>query len=110
MVGDCELTSCLTVNVDFNTGITTNEANADDWFTVQPNPSNGIFQLRPSTTDAVPLRISIRNGLGQEVLAPFTVAGQRAIDMDLSDVASGAYYLLATRNGEQQLIKIMVQR
>jgi|GEM_PF-589834 len=110
MVGDCELTSCLTVNVDFNTGIATNEANDGEWFTVQPNPSNGIFQLRPSTTDATPLRISIRNGLGQEVLAPFSVVGQRTIDMDLSDVAAGAYYLLATRNGEQQVIKIMVQR
>ena len=41
---------------------------------------------------------------------PFSVAGQRTIDMDLSDVAAGAYYLLATRNGEQQVIKIMVQR
>ena len=110
MVGDCELTSCITVTVDFNTGIATNEANDGDWFTVQPNPTNGTFQLRPSTTDPTPLRISIRNGLGQEVLAPFTVAGQRAIDMDLSDVAAGAYYLLATRNGEQQVIKIMVQR
>ena len=77
---------------------------------MQPNPSNGIFQLRPSTADAPPLRISIRNGLGQEVLAPFTVAGQRAIDMDLGDVASGAYYLLATRNVEQHVIKIMVER
>ena len=110
MVGDCELTSCITVNVDFNTGIATTNASSEDWFTVQPNPSNGMFQLRPSTTDATPLRISIRNGLGQEVLAPFTVAGQRTIDMDLSDVAAGAYYLLATRNGEQQVIKIMVQR
>ena len=110
MVGGCELTSCATVTVDFNTGITTNEASAGEWLNVQPNPSNGIFQLRASTTDAAPLSISIRNGLGQEVLAPFNVAGQRAIDMDLSDVASGAYYLLATRNGEQQVIKIMVQR
>ena len=84
MVGGCELTSCTTVNVDFNTGIATTNASSEDWFTVQPNPSNGMFQLRPSTTDATPLRISIRNGLGQEVLAPFTVAGQRTIDMDLS--------------------------
>jgi len=110
MVSGCELTSCITVNVDYNTGISTNEAGAEDWFTVQPNPSNGIFQLRPSTTDATPLHISIRNGLGQEVLAPFIVVGQRTMEMDLSAVASGAYYLLAMRNGEQQVFKIMVQR
>ena len=52
----------------------------------------------------------MRNGLGQEVLAPFTVAGQRAIDMDMTAVAPGAYYLLATRNGEQHIMKLMVQR
>ncbi len=119
MVGACELTSCVTVTVDFNTGIATTNAGSGEWFTVQPNPSNGVFQLRPSTTGATPLRISIRNGLGQEVLPPFTVAGQRAIDMDLSDVSAGAYYLLATRSrssavqrnagGEQQVIMIMVQ-
>ncbi len=110
MVGACELTSCITVTVDLNIGISTNEAPSTEWFSVQPNPTNGTFQLRPSTTDATPLRISIRNGLGQEVVTPFTMAGQRSIDMDLSDVAAGAYYLLATRNGEQQVIKIMVQR
>ncbi|MBL7950796.1 MAG: T9SS type A sorting domain-containing protein [Flavobacteriales bacterium] len=109
MVGTCELTSCTTVVVDFNTGITINEAGSDDWFTVQPNPTSGIFQLRTPTTSGRPLRISVRNALGQEVLAPFTLAGQRAIDMDMSDVASGAYYLLATRDGERQVIKIMVQ-
>ena len=81
-----------------------------DGYTVQPNPNSGIFQLRPSTTDAAPIRASVRNALGQEVHAAFSVAGQRAIDMDLGDLGSGAYYLLVTRNGEQQVIKIMVQR
>ncbi len=110
MVGGCELTSCATVNVDFNTGITTANASGDEWFTVHPNPSNGIFQLRPSITGATPLRISVRNAMGQEMIAPFSLAGQRTIDMDLGELASGAYYLLATRNGEQRVIKIMVQR
>jgi hypothetical protein len=110
MVGDCELTSCITVTVDFNTGISTTDASGEDWFTVQPNPSSGIFQLRPSSTDAAPIRINIRNGLGQDVVAPFSLTGQPTIDMDLGDVAPGAYYLLATRNDEQQVIKIMVHR
>ena len=91
------------------TGIATDEASAE-WFTVLPNPSNGIFQLRTSTSAGTSFRINIRNALGQEVLAPFTVAGQRSIDMDLSDVAPGAYYLLATSINDQKVIKIMVQR
>ncbi|MBK7087017.1 MAG: T9SS type A sorting domain-containing protein [Flavobacteriales bacterium] len=110
MVGACELTSCITVTVDISTDIHTNDGNANEWFTVQPNPSNGWFQLRPSTTDATPIRISVRNSSGQEVLAPLIVAGHRAIDMDLGEVAPGAYYLLATRDEEQTIIKLMVQR
>ncbi|MBK7270060.1 MAG: T9SS type A sorting domain-containing protein [Flavobacteriales bacterium] len=110
MVGACELTSCITVTVDISTDIHTNDGNANEWFTVQPNPSNGWFQLRLSTTDATPIRISVRNSSGQEVLAPLIVAGHRAIDMDLGEVAPGAYYLLATRDEEQTIIKLMVQR
>jgi len=109
-VGGCVLMSCRSVQVNGPQGIADDEATSAEWFTIQPNPSNGMFQLRPSTTDATPIRINIRNGLGQDVVAPFSVAGQRTIDMDLGGVASGAYYLLATRNGEQTIIKIMVQR
>jgi len=109
-VNGCELESCLNVTVDFNTGITDNTADTNNWLSVQPNPSNGMFQLRSYTNDAMPSRITVRNSLGQEVVAPLSVAGQRSIDMDLGGIASGAYYLLATRNGEQQVIKIMVQR
>ena len=108
-VGGCVLSSCRSVQVNGPQGIADDEVDAAAWFTVQPNPSNGMFQLRPSMTDATPIRISIRNGLGQELQAPFTVAGQRAIDMDLSGVASGVYYLLATRNDQQTILKLMVQ-
>jgi hypothetical protein len=80
------------------------------WFTVQPNPNNGIFQLRPLGMDATPVRISVRNGLGQDVLAPFSANGQRTIDMDLNNVAPGAYYLVMVRAGEQHFEKVMIQR
>ena len=110
MVGACELTSCIDVLVDFNTGITTPVATSTDWFTVQPNPNNGVFQLLPSGSDKSPIRVTVNDGLGRQVLAPFSVAGQRSISMDLGNVAPGAYYVLATRNGEQHAMKVMVQR
>lgn len=109
MVGGCELTSCTTVMVDFNTGISTS-ATTSEWFTVQPNPSNGLFQLVPTTTSGAAFNVSVRDGIGRTVMQPLIVAGSRTMILDMQDLAPGAYYLLATRNGEQQVIKIMVQR
>ncbi|MBK7270067.1 MAG: T9SS type A sorting domain-containing protein [Flavobacteriales bacterium] len=109
MVGSCELTSCITVTVDISTGIATTDGSAT-WYSVQPNPNNGVFQLMPSGDDKSPIRVTVNDGLGRQVIAPFTIAGQRSITMDLASVAPGAYYLIATRNGEQQAIKVMVQR
>jgi hypothetical protein len=91
-------------------GIAPAAAASTVWFTVQPNPNNGFFQLRPLGTDATPVRISVRNGLGQDVLAPFSANGQRIIDMDLNNVAPGAYYLVMVRAGEQHFEKVMIQR
>ena len=54
--------------------------------------------------------MTVNDGLGRQVLAPFTVAGQRTIEMDLGSVAPGAYYLIAIRNGDRQVMKVMVQR
>lgn len=108
--GACELTSCTTVMVDFSTGITSGDGTAAGWFTVQPNPNSGVFQLIPAGNDGSPIRVTVNDGLGRQVVAPFIIAGQRSISMDLGDVAPGAYYLVATRNGEQQAVKVMVQR
>ncbi len=110
MVGDCELTSCITVTVDFNTGIATSDRTSTDWLTVQPNPSNGIFSILPSDDGKEPIRISVHDGVGRNVIAPFILSLERAFPLDMGNVAPGAYYLLATREGHQQVVKLVVQR
>ncbi len=109
-VGACEVTSCVTVTVDFNTGIATNSATSTDWFTVQPNPSNGIFSILPSDDGKEPLRISVHDGVGRNVIAPFSLSLERSFPLDMGNVAPGAYYLLATREDRQQVVKLVVQR
>ncbi len=110
IVGDCELTSCITVTVDFNTGIATNAVTSTDWFTVQPNPSNGIFNILPSDDGQEPIRISVHDGIGRKVIAPFILSLERSFPLDMGNVAPGAYYLLATREDRQQVVKLLVQR
>ncbi|MBP7513683.1 MAG: hypothetical protein KA791_03995 [Flavobacteriales bacterium] len=110
LVGDCELTSCITVTVDFNTGITTADVTSAEWFTVQPNPSNGVFSILPSDDGTEPVRISVHDGVGRNVIAPFTLSLERPFPLDMGNVAPGAYYLLATREKRQQVVKLLVQR
>ncbi len=110
MVGACELNSCITVTVDFNTGITTGDATSTEWFAVQPNPSNGIFNILPSDDGKEPIRISVHDGVGRSVIAPFILSLERSFPLDMGNVAPGAYYLLATREDRQQVVKLVVQR
>jgi hypothetical protein len=43
------------------------------------------------------------------VKAPLIIPALRAVDLDLSDAASSAYYLLVLRDGQRQRLPIMVQ-
>ena len=107
-VGACEVTSCLTVTVDFNTGIATSDATSAEWFTVQPNPSSGLFNILPSDNAKEPVRISVHDGIGRNVITPFTLSLERSFPLDMGNVAPGAYYLLATREDRQQVVKLVV--
>ncbi len=108
-VGGCELTSCITVTVDFNTGLDPEATASGAWYTVQPNPSTGLFQLIPAG-DLSPLTITVFDAVGRTVHAPFLVAGKSTATLDLSSAAPGAYYLVATGNGERHISRIIVER
>lgn len=108
-IGNCVLsTDCFDVNVELYTGVTNVTSTNGDWFTVQPNPSNGVFQLIPANSDA-PMTITVYDGTGRTVKAQFPVAGKRTVSLDLGEVAPGAYYLMATRDGQQRAVKLVVQ-
>ena len=108
LIGTCELTSCITVTVDFNTGIATTSASGDDWFTVQPNPSNGVFQLIPAS-DRTTMNITVYDATGRTVKSPVLVAGHRTVSIDLGAVSPGSCYLIATREGDQRVSKLIVK-
>ncbi|MCB9178820.1 MAG: T9SS type A sorting domain-containing protein [Flavobacteriales bacterium] len=106
-VGGCVLTNCQEVNVMGPQSVATANL-ADTWFTVQPNPTNGVFQVVVADPNDT-IRLTVYDGTGRIVRAPFLLAGRTAT-MDLGDVASGAYYVLAERDGQQYMVKLMVQR
>lgn len=105
----CPLTECKTVTLSPSVGISTVDAGSDAWLSVQPNPSNGAFQLTPSA-DGTPMTITVHDATGRTVKAPFVATGSRVITLDLGDAAPGVYYLLATRDGHHRTLKLMVAR
>lgn len=107
-VGGCVLSTCLNITQQVSIGVTEN-AMSEQWLQVQPNPSNGVFHIIPSKGSTDRMRISVHDGLGREVVTSFTLPLERAFPLDMGAAASGAYYLVATRNGEQQVLKLLVQ-
>ncbi|HEY0975966.1 MAG TPA: GEVED domain-containing protein, partial [Flavobacteriales bacterium] len=89
------------------TGISDEGASAPT-FSVQPNPSTGVFTL--NNPAQVATRIEVRDAVGRIVMQPMLLGSSRASSIDLSGLASGTYHLVARTEGHQQVIKIMVQR
>jgi len=88
------------------TGVTDADPTAP--FSVQPNPSSGLFTLNnPAGTDT---RVEVRDAVGRLVMQPLMVNTSSASTLDLSGVAPGTYHLVVGPEGRRQVIKIMVQR
>lgn len=105
--GACSLDQCRTIEVEEFTSVHEGEG-ALEWFRVQPNPSNGRFQVIPMLAGK-PMTIAVYDATGREVKAPFNMVGLGRVDLDLGDAAPGAYYLLATHDGRQRAVKLVVQ-
>lgn len=105
-VNGCVLTSCATVTVIDPTAI--EEEHAAPWFTVRPNPSNGVFTL--TSTDAAQEQTTLRvhDATGREVLRSALAGAARVGTLDLTAVGAGTYYLIAARNGVQQVTPLVV--
>lgn len=71
-------------------------------FTVQPNPSTGMFQL--NNPRQVLARMEVRDALGRLVVAETTVTSRKAT-FDLSTVPTGLYHLLVESEGRRDVIE-----
>lgn len=107
-VGACELTSCIDITVDFNTGAAGNAVGNSSWITVHPNPSTGIFRIAGEREGS--MMAEVRDGLGRIVVQPFALTASRTQALDLSHLAPGAYYLIASGGDQQQVIKLILEQ
>lgn len=66
------------------------------FFDIFPNPTSNILNLRINTTELSPLKVVIRNLLGETILIPIDKSnypiGEYTIPIDVSHFSSGVYF------------------
>jgi hypothetical protein len=78
----------------------------------QPNPANSQAKVTFTLNDAVPYNLSLYDLLGNKVLnisSGLQSAGEHSLNINLSSVSSGVYFLNMTGGGVSVSQKVVVQ-
>jgi len=79
-------------------------------FYVGPNPNNGIFEVRIQTNLATSYNLNVRNMLGQSIYNDLVgVNGQKIVNMDLSGVEKGVYFVTLENENGRLVEKIIIK-
>lgn len=84
----------------------TNSAIGEQGFKVSPNPSNGKFQVEFNAKISGNLEIIDAKG---SKIANKTVVNEKLVDIDLSDKASGIYFIQMSADNKTYSQKIIKQ-
>ncbi|MBL7980269.1 MAG: T9SS type A sorting domain-containing protein [Flavobacteriales bacterium] len=104
----CTLSGCETITVTGTTGVAGNDGLS--WFTVRPNPSNGLFELAPADLNLATTDLVVFDAMGREVRRSTVVFNGAPLVLDLSTVETGTYYLVAKRQNEQRMMPLVITR
>ena len=98
---------CINVSDATNIGVPVGigQINNHLSFRVYPNPSNGVFVIEKNSTAKRVTTIVVTDVVGKEVMR--TITEDDIIELKLTDLAAGAYYL-RLENGEAVSIKPIV--
>lgn len=101
------ISSTILISANFTNGVGIDNINSTNgWFTIIPNPSNGIFKL--NTKDATSnMTITVTDLMGRTVLASTNNTGNTQID--LGQIPNGVYILVAERNGQRKSTRLIVE-
>lgn len=98
-----ESTADCTINGTYNiTGL--------EYFSIAPNPTDGIFQLSAGFTMEKTVRISIKNITGQEVMSKIISASQFNEQFNLSDQPGGMYFVEMVSEGNSMVERLILGR
>ncbi len=104
---DGNFTTCdMDVIVNFSTGIPVLENNSQTLM-LYPNPSNGIFILEDTQNNMDDIQISIFDPLGRKI-DERSVAIQGKVNIDLTDHATGVYFLQWSNSKNSGAFKLII--
>ncbi|MES2680199.1 MAG: FG-GAP-like repeat-containing protein [Bacteroidota bacterium] len=95
----CVLSYTTFVNVNTITGIGPSESNPENYFSVLPNPTSGMIEIK-TTYSKAGTGIIIYNALGAEELR-FELAPGPVNTIDISPLKNGVYYYQLVRKEER---------
>ena len=101
----CVNTGTIQVKVSGCVGINELNGTANSAVSVYPNPNNGTFNVSSETA----LKLNLVNELGQS-LRTIHLNAANQFKADISDLATGIYFILGEKNGQQISHKIIVTK
>jgi hypothetical protein len=100
----CSSVKTITLYVDVCTGIAANNS-ADNFISIYPNPSSGIFIVSASTDN---LELVVLNTLGQ-IVKTETIKNASQTTIDMSKMSKGVYYLQAKISDSTRVFKLILE-
>ena len=108
--GDGEISDSTVVIIDNTTGI--DDAGSDLGVSIFPNPNSGTFKLKISGVDQEIISYSIRNSIGEQLIAEeqLHLSGTYEKTIDLTAFSEGIYFLIIRKGDTRITEKIILQQ
>ena len=103
--GDGETSAALEVLVKNTTGVS--EFDANNMFTIYPNPNNGSFKIMPAKTIGSKVNITVTNAVSNVVFTDMNVNIDNGYQIDIKNLAKGVYFVIIN-NDNNQLVKRLI--
>ncbi len=78
-------------------------------YSVLPNPSNGMFELKADELQGKSVEVTISDVLGEVVFKMETFKYEKPIVIDLSEMPKGTYFLSLSAEADQTVTKIIIE-
>jgi hypothetical protein len=84
------------------------DENPENALEIFPNPTTGLFVISSASTQMLEMNVSILNAKGKTILTR-QCKGSNSYSFDLSQAASGNYFMKVETNGKTHVLKLVVQ-
>lgn len=106
-------TACLEYTMLGNIPTGINKVNAGNNLEIYPNPAIGIVHIALDINESTPISVSITDILGKNCylkdFGMLKIGKNREINLDVSTLKSGIYFLTVNNNGQRFVRKLIIQ-